>query len=56
MINGASVHTVDLPKDQRSVVDESQLEFDVRQLKTGEEYYLVVSVRNLTGLAKFKVP
>ena len=56
MINGAALHTVSLPKGTRSVTDESEFEFDMRQLKSGEEYYLVVSVRNLTGLAKFKAP
>lgn len=38
------------------MLKKSLLEFDPSKLKSGEEYYLVVAVRNLTGLAKFKAP
>lgn len=53
-MNGAARHTVSLPKDERSVVGYSVFKFD--ELKSGEEYYLIVTVRNLTALAKFKSP
>ncbi len=50
------VRTISLPKDKRSVTDATDAVFVKEKLKSGEEYYLVVSVRNLTGLAKFKAP
>jgi hypothetical protein len=48
--------TIELPKDKRSVTDATDANFVTEKLKSGEEYYFVVSVRNLTGLAKFKAP
>ena len=54
-------HTTDLLKGKRSVSDYSDYAIAAwlkpgERLKSGEEYFLVVSVRNLTGLAKFKAP
>ena len=46
--------TITLPKNQRSVTDATDATIVADKLKSGEEYYFVVSVRNLTGLAKFK--
>lgn len=48
--------TISLPKTQRSVTDATDVVFQPDKLTSGEEYYFVVSVRNLTGLAKFKAP
>ncbi|WP_020475763.1 hypothetical protein [Zavarzinella formosa] len=56
MILGLNVHTTQLPKKESVVEDYPDYMFDNRHLKSGEEYYLVVSVRNLTALAKFKAP
>jgi hypothetical protein len=53
---GAAYHPVLLPKDTRSVADYSEVMLDHSGLKAGGEYYLVVSVRNLTALTKFKSP
>ncbi|AMV25097.1 ECF RNA polymerase sigma factor SigE [Gemmata sp. SH-PL17] len=59
-VNGAlvhlplAIHTTHLPKTERSVTDYSDYALDPRKLKSGEEYYVVVTVRNLTALAKFK--
>jgi hypothetical protein len=50
---GLAYHPVSLPKGRRSVADYAEVVLDFRRLKAGE-YYLVVSVRNLTALAKFK--
>lgn len=50
------LRTISLPKNQRSVTDETDATIAADKLKSGEEYYFVVSVRNLTGLAKFKAP
>ncbi len=35
--------------------DSTDAELGTNKLRKGEDYYFVVSVRNLTGLAKFKV-
>jgi hypothetical protein len=52
-----TVHRViSLPKDQRSVTDATDATLVKDKLTSGEEYYFVVSVRNLIGLAKFKAP
>lgn len=48
--------TINLPKSERSVTDSTDATIRVDKLTKGEEYYFVLSVRNLTGLAKFKVP
>ena len=58
---GTAIHTTFLPKGKRSVSDYSDYQFaswlnPSEGLKSGEEYYLIVSVRNLTALAKFKSP
>jgi len=50
------LRTILLPQDKRSVTDLTEAEFVNKKLKSGEEYYFVVSVRNLTGLAKFIAP
>lgn len=50
------VRTIKLPMDKKSVTDATDAQLDPTKLKPGEEYYLVISVRNLTGLAKFKAP
>ncbi len=52
---GVASHTTLLPKDKPTVSDYSDY-LITQGLQPGEEYYLVVSVRNLTGLAKFKAP
>lgn len=49
-----AIHTADLSKGERSVSDYSDYMVSHDSLRSGEEYYLVVSLRNLTGLAKFK--
>ena len=59
-VNGAlaqfplAIHTTRFPKNERSISDYSAFMFDPRSLKSGEEYYLIVFVRNLTALSKFK--
>ncbi len=53
---GTAVHTADLPGSRRSAPDYSDYVVSFGSLRSGEEYYLVVSVRNLTGLARFKAP
>lgn len=53
---GAAYHPVSLTKGKRPVTDYSERMIASGALKPGAEYYLVVSVRNLTGLAKFKAP
>jgi hypothetical protein len=45
-----------LPKSERSVVDDTDAVAQPEKLKSGEDYYFVVSVRNRIGLAKFKAP
>jgi hypothetical protein len=50
------LRTISLPKNQKSVVDGTDAIIVADQLKSGADYYFVVSVRNLTGLAKFKAP
>src|SRR5207248_3817676 len=50
------LRTISLPKSERSVTDATDASIVADKLKSGEEYYFVVSVRNLTGLAKFKAP
>jgi len=50
------LRTIALPKDQRSVTDATDAKFLKDKLKAGEEYFLVVSVREVAGLAKFKAP
>lgn len=60
-VNGAliwklPIRTISLPKDRRSVIDATDAAIVKDKLMAGEQYYLVVSVRNLTGMAKFKVP
>ena len=47
-------HTAFLQKGERSVPDYSDYRVQHRQLKPGEDYYFVVSVRNLTALTKLK--
>lgn len=46
--------TIELPKDQRSVTDRTDAVIVTEKLRRGEEYFFVVNVRNLTGLARFK--
>ena len=50
------LRTISLPKSMRSVTDSTDAIIVAGKLKSGEEYYFMVSVRNLTGLAKFKAP
>jgi hypothetical protein len=50
------LRTILLPKNMRSVTDATDASIVADKLKPGEDYYFVVSVRNLTGLAKFKAP
>ena len=49
-----NVHPVVLPQGERTVTLYGDYTISRERLRTGEEYYLIVSVRNLTGLAKFK--
>ena len=60
-VEGALVYqlplrTISLPKNKRSVSDTTDAKFVKAKLEKGEQYYFVVSARNLTGLAKFKAP
>jgi hypothetical protein len=48
------IRRISLPKHEQSVIDTTDAVIERKQLKFGEDYYLVVSIRNLTGLAKFK--
>jgi WD40 repeat protein len=48
--------TISLPKTERSVTVDAAFEIDWKKLKPRWEYYLVVSLRNLTALVKFKDP
>ncbi|HHM11985.1 MAG TPA: hypothetical protein ENJ16_00410 [Planctomycetaceae bacterium] len=50
------VRSISLPKGMRSVADGTDASIVASKLKSGEEYYFVVSVRNLTALAKFRAP
>ena len=48
--------TISLPKKMRSIDDATDATIDASKLKSGEKYYFLVSVRNLTGLATFTAP
>ena len=50
------LRTISLPKDKRSVTDKTDAKIVKDKLTSGEQYFFVVSARNLTGLAKFKAP
>jgi hypothetical protein len=47
--------TIALPKNARSVNDATDAQIQKSKFKPGEEYFFVVSVRNLTALARFTV-
>ena len=49
------IHPMTLPKGQPQVSDYADFMI-AKGLQAGKEYYLVVMVRNLTALAKFKAP
>jgi hypothetical protein len=50
------IRFISLPKAKKSITDATDARIIKEKLKSGEEYFLVVSVRNLTGLARFKAP
>ena len=56
LIYKVPLRTISLPKNKRSVTDATDAELVTAKLEKGEQYYFVVSVRNLTGLAKFEAP
>lgn len=50
------IRVISLPKSQRSVSDKTDAIIQKGKLTSGETYFFVVSVRHLTGLARFMAP